>query len=273
MDKFSGILLCTDLDGTLLRNDHTVSAENLEAIEYFKANGGAFTIVTGRVPRSAAQIYEKVKPNVPICCMNGGAIYDHIKGEYVWTRALPTEALTLVEYVGEKLDDVGIQINTFDKIYFTKENSAMENFRKITGMPNLVRRIEDIDEPIAKVVFGYMENEDIERLIELLRAHPLSSKFDFIRSERQLYELLPRGNSKGDVLTRLAEHLGIEMSRTVAVGDYNNDVSMLRAAAVGVAVSNASEEALAAADYVTVSNEEHAIARIISDIEDGRISF
>ena len=52
MGKFSGILLCTDLDGTLYRNDKTVSDENLDAIEYFKNKGGLFTFITGRVPKN-----------------------------------------------------------------------------------------------------------------------------------------------------------------------------------------------------------------------------
>ena len=75
------------------------------------------------------------------------------------------------------------------------------------------------------------------------------------------------------MLPRLAEHLGIDMSRTITFGDYNNDVSMLKAAGLGVAVANATAEAKAAADLVTVSNEEHAIAKVIYDIESGRIKI
>ena len=63
------------------------------------------------------------------------------------------------------------------------------------------------------------------------------------------------------------------MSRTVAIGDYNNDISMIKAAGVGIAVANAVEEAKAVADIVTVSNEEHAIAKIIEGIERGEIVF
>ena len=63
------------------------------------------------------------------------------------------------------------------------------------------------------------------------------------------------------------------MSHTVAVGDYSNDVSMLLAAGVGVAVANATPDAKAAADVVTVSNEDHAIARVIRDIEEGKYGF
>ena len=74
-------------------------------------------------------------------------------------------------------------------------------------------------------------------------------------------------------LLKLAEHLGIDARNTVAIGDYNNDVPMLEAAGLGVAVSNACKEALDAADVVTVSNEEHAIARVIYDLERGKYTF
>ena len=78
MGIFDGILLCTDLDGTLLKNDGSISSENLEAIEYFKREGGAFTFVTGRPHYIAHDICEMIKPNVPFGCLNGGGVYDHI---------------------------------------------------------------------------------------------------------------------------------------------------------------------------------------------------
>ena len=71
----------------------------------------------------------------------------------------------------------------------------------------------------------------------------------------------------------MAGILGIDMKKTVALGDFYNDVSMISVAGVGVAVANAVDEAKAAADIVTVSNEEHAVAKVISDIENGIIKF
>ena len=69
----------------------------------------------------------------------------------------------------------------------------------------------------------------------------------------------------------MAEYLGTD--KTIAIGDYDNDVSMFHAAKLGVAVKNACAAALAAADYVTVSNDEHAIAQIIADLENGAINL
>ena len=100
-----------------------------------------------------------------------------------------------------------------------------------------------------------------------------SGKFDFIRSERTLFEILPKGVDKSLSLKKISEHLKIDISHTVAIGDYDNDVAMIRAAGLGVAVSNASPSAIAAADLVTVSNDEHAIARVIFDIESRKFGF
>ena len=65
MKKFDGILLISDLDGTLLKGDKSISEENIKAIEYFKSNGGIFTFITGRVPVAAVPVYEVVKVSGP----------------------------------------------------------------------------------------------------------------------------------------------------------------------------------------------------------------
>ncbi len=273
MKKFEGILICTDLDGTLLRDDKSISHENSEAIEHFKAEGGKFTFITGRMPYFAQGAREMVRPNAPIGCINGGGIYDFEAGEYVCAEVLPREALDLVEYAEKNIPGLGISIYTFERIYFSAENSAMEEFRRATGVANAVMPYRDITLPIAKIVFGDKNRESIKKLAEILPTHPLAENFNFVSSELTLYEILPKGISKGSILPKLAAHLGIDPKKTVAIGDYNNDIPMLRAAAVGVAVANACPEAKAAADYVTASNEEHAIARVIADIESGKIKF
>ena len=272
MKKFEGILICTDLDGTLLRGDKTVSRENLEAIEYFKENGGYFTFVTGRMPYFADKICETVKPNAPFGCCNGGGIYDYAKREYVWRQIMPDGVMELVEHADKCVPGIGVQVYTFNNIWFCRENSAMEEFRAATGVPNLVCGLREVNEPIGKIVFGDKSDEKIRKLAECLYAHPRSDEFSYVRSEFTLYEILPKGINKGSIIPRLAEHLGVDMKNTVAVGDYNNDIPMIKAAGTGVAVANACEEAKAAADIITVSNEEHAIAKIISDIENGLLT-
>jgi len=103
--------------------------------------------------------------------------------------------------------------------------------------------------------------------------HPKAGKVDIIRSEYIFSDLMPKNINKGDGLQALAEYLKIDMRNTLAIGDYDNDVSMIKRAGVGVAVANASESAKAAADLITVSNNEHAIAKVIDTIDKEAIHF
>ena len=270
MGRFDGILICTDLDGTLLKKDKTISVENLKAIEYFKQEGGRFTFITGRMPFFVADIYNKIKPNAPFGCVNGGGLYDFGNQEYIWNSEMPKNVVELIKCIDEKFQDVGIQVNTFYKIYFCKENETMKIFRKNTNQPNLVCHYNDVSEPIAKIVFGSENTDEILQIKETLMSHPLAQEFDFIRSEKTLFEILPKGIGKGTAITKLAQHLDLDINKTIAIGDYNNDISMFKAAKIGIAVSNACEDALSAADYITVSNEENAIAKVIYDLQDGK---
>ena len=273
MKKFDGILICTDLDGTLLRNDKSVSKENLDAIEYFKAEGGMFTIVTGRMPVTAIDICDVVKPNVPIGCINGGGIFDPQAERLLWMASVDRSALELVEAVDKNMPDIGIQVNTAKTVYFCKYNQAMINFRKEINTPDIRCHYTEINEPIAKIIFTEDDEKVLFELIDLLNNHPKAKNFDFIRSQRTLYELLPKGVTKGTSLTKLTEILGVDIKKTVAIGDFDNDVELIRCAGVGYAVSNACNAAKAVADRITVSNEEHAIAKVIDDIDSGKLIF
>ena len=273
MKNFEGILIATDLDGTLLRNDKSVSGKNLEAIEYFKKNGGLFTIVTGRPQVIIGEIYNIVRPNAPVVCYNGGGIYDARKKEFLCADELPRKALELVEHVDKNMPEMSIQICGFKNCYFSKLNDSMINHIKTGGFPDIRLPYNEVEEPLAKVLFAHDSEEELFKLRDLLLSHPLAEQFDFIRSDPEYFEILPKGISKGNQLLNLAKILGVSKERTVAIGDNDNDASMIKCAGVGVAVSNASVAAKEAADIITVSNEEDAIAKIIYDIEEGKIVF
>ena len=267
MGKFDKILICTDLDGTLFRNDKTISSKNIKAIEYFKSEGGFFTFVTGRMPLFSSHVAEIIKPNAPFGCINGAGLFDVNKNDYIWTKSLSDGYKELIKEIDEKFQNVGIQVNTFYKAYFCKDNKSMERFRKLTGAEHLVRNYNNFNEPIAKVLFGSEYDEEILEIEKTLKAHPVACNFDFIRSEKNLYEILPKDTGKGTTIKKLCEHLNIDRNNTIAIGDYNNDISMLKEAKIGIAVSNACDDVIKAADYITVSNEESAIAKVIEDLD------
>ena len=154
MGKFDGILFCTDLDGTIYKNDKTISKRNKDAIEYFKSEGGRFTFITGRLPYYTGYAYNSINPNAPFGCINGGGVYDGESKRYIWTQELSHEALELVKHIDESFSEVGVQICCFDKTYFAVENSTTIRFREITGLPALFCDYRTFTEPIAKIIWG-----------------------------------------------------------------------------------------------------------------------
>lgn len=271
MGRFDKILIVTDLDGTLYRNDKSVSQENKQAIEYFKREGGYFTFITGRLPYYSQDAYRTVAPNAPFGCINGGGVYDGQKKQYVWHLTLAPRFKELVESIDKAFPEVGIQLCTPEKTYVAKDNEVTAWFRRATDLPHLTCPYQCVTESVAKVIFCTDREQELLAVEQALRSHPLADEFSFVRSEKKLFEILPKGVHKGLSLGKIAEHLGIEKKNTLAVGDYDNDVGMFLAAGLGIAVENASERAKQAARRITVSNQEHALARIIDELDRGII--
>ncbi len=269
MEKFKGVFFATDLDGTLVNNDKTIPGENLRAINYFMERGGLFTFVTGRSPIGAVDIYEQLKPNAPCGCLNGGSIYDFSKREILWCREISKDVLKLVKYIDEKIPAVGIEVHTHSNVYFCKPNCGTEEHKAHENLPDLYCHYNDISEPIAKILFSTEREDELPELIDALKQHPMSEKFDFIRSDKLFYEVLPKGASKGDLVIKIARMFDIKPERIITAGDNDNDISMLEVARFGFAVSNSTDNVKRVADFITVSNEECAIARIIEMIDKG----
>ena len=172
MGKFDGILICTDLDGTLLRNDKSISDENINAIEYFKKEGGIFTFVTGRMPFFVSDMCEMVKPNGPFGCINGGGLYDYNKKEYMWMADMSDNVLELVRLIDKKFPEVGFQVNTYSKTYFCKDNN-------ITEATDFGLKIDGLDESIE---YGKW-TPGSDSCMSL-------SKMEFIDGKRNYYKIL-----------------------------------------------------------------------------------
>lgn len=273
MKRFEGILICTDLDGTLYSSNKLISRQNLAAIEYFKSQGGLFTFATGRMPYYVGSAADIVRVNAPIIASNGGSVYDLKKKEYLWRQEMDPSVFELVEYIENNIEGIGIQINALDRIYFCKENEAIKWFRHVTNTGNATADYKNFTLPFGKIIFADMSSEKLEKAEKLLRAHKRADEFDFVRSEKILLEILPKNIHKGTALIKLCEKTNIDINRTIAIGDYNNDIGMIKAAGIGVAVGNAVDELKAVADIITNSNDDNAIARIIYDLVDYRIKI
>ena len=271
MKKFEGILIATDLDDTLLNSQGKVSEENRAAIEYFKSEGGLFTFSTARALFNTKKVSDVVAPNAPIVFLNGGGVYDYVKKELIWAHEIDPIAVGMADFVKERVDGFAVVYASFDSAYCEEESAAVVRYATKRGIALIKGKRSEMTCPLCKVIFVADDDEPIIRVVETLKQHPEYDRFNYKRIEEGVYQIFPKGLSKGDAFERMVEAIGIDKRRTVTVGDHAIDIPMFEKAAVGVAVANGTKEAKAAADVVTVSNDEHAIKRIIEDIESGAI--
>ncbi len=275
MGKFDGYLICTDCDGTLTNSQGQLSDENAAAICYFQQEGGLFTISTGRFPKHVLNFKDKFWPNCYQVVGNGTTIFDADTGRALHEVTLepPREALEYI--VNEGLCDLIYVDHLTYSANWMRAGSPMgktwDNQRKLTNeLEDLFKDDPEIEvqEPWHKVNFCFATPEDCVRVQQIMKEK--FPQYRFERSWNTGMELLPMDGGKGPAVERLREMLGgkEKIHTTIGVGDYENDVSMLEMADIGYAVSNATELCLKAADRITVSNNENAIAVIIRELEE-----
>ena len=257
MGKFNGVLLCSDLDETLLNDDKVVSKENIDAIEYFKQNGGIFTFITGRTHRGIGVVLSQVEPNTIIGCLNGGSLYDHKLQKTVMEIELSKRYVEILDFLDKNYPNIGFEVITHDKSWICKDNHLVTRHINIENLPRLECDYHDVPGKLGKILL-ISEMEYIDEIIHAIAKLGYDDIFDFVRSTRHYYEILPKNSNKGNLLKEIAKR-------------NNNDLQMLKYAGCGFAVANAVEDAKKAADRVTVSNNDSAIAKIIDDLDKGLI--
>jgi 5-amino-6-(5-phospho-D-ribitylamino)uracil phosphatase len=237
-------LIALDMDGTLLRRDGTVSAENRKWIQKAREQGIEVTLATGRHIRSALPYMEELGFTAPVVTSNGGE---------VWTADL-----VLLERHPLPLEDVRFlhEIALQYKKYGT--HIWANTINEIVHWDTFPEKIEQM----IWLKFGY-QNNDLSVIQEILHRLQAYGRFEITNSDPRNIEVNPAGINKASGLQTVCEHLRISPSRVVTMGDSLNDVAMLRWAGMGIAMGNAQEEVKAAADSVTASHEQDGVARAI----------
>lgn len=266
-------ILFTDLDGTLLNDDKLVSEENHAAIQRLLDAGHYLVVSTGRPVKSGFKVVQRLGLTMPGCYMiayNGGTIFDCSEQKILTEKTFPIE---YVQYLFEEANKCGIHIQTYgedDKVLTTKDSPELQYYLK--GNRNaLDYEISEsvcklLDKEPHKVLLIHMEEE---KLLKFREEHQdwAEEKCESTFSSRQLLEYLPKGVNKGSGVCMLCEMLGVEIENAYAAGDERNDISMIEAAGVGVAMKNAVDEAKAVADYVTENDNNHdGIAEVIDKL-------
>ncbi|MDF2566628.1 MAG: HAD-superfamily hydrolase, subfamily [Oscillospiraceae bacterium] len=259
--KISDILLVSDLDGTLLTEDKTVSKRNMEAIRRFEQLGGRFTIATGRSVISTKRYAEIIGVKNPVIVFNGAAIYDYEADKLLWSSQLEDSTRTYLTEVQKNYPQVGIEILCKDKTYVISYNDIVRIHMDIEHLEYTLCTLDEVPDGWIKVLFAL--GHDLVSEFDTFMTSKDYQNVDFILSSVNYYEMLPKGNSKGAALDHLTKFMGANPNNVASIGDYNNDIEMIKKSMIGAAVENALDTVKQHADLVVSSNDRDGFAELV----------
>ncbi len=237
-------LIALDMDGTLLNENQHISAANREAIYAALEAGITVMISSGRGVQNILPYVEELQLRTPIVSVNGSEVW---KEPYVLQRRtlMDTELIRGMHRLASR----------YDAWYWAYA---------VEGIFNKEQWPDDISS-LQWLKFGF-HIEDEQSLAVIRDTLVAWDTLEVTNSHPFNLELNPKGISKASGLREVCGMLGIDMSQVVAMGDSLNDIAMIRAAGLGVAMGNAQDAVKREADLVTAANDEDGVAKVIREV-------
>ena len=259
-------LIAIDMDGTLLREDKSVSERTKNAIKLAKEKGVYVVIATGRPIDGVSRYLEELDmlgENDYVLSYNGGLVLKTKSREVVSKTVLTGADL---HYLHNLSKELGVNIHAFSEVHglMTPKNSKYTEVEaNINGIKITINDYSDIedDHSIIKVMM-IDEPEVLQKAIDNLPKE-VYEKYTVVRSAPFFLEFLNKKVNKGTGVELLAKHLDIKQEEIMTFGDAGNDLDMIVYAGMGVAMANAFDEVKEAANYITDSNENDGVAKAI----------
>ena len=279
MGKFDGVLIASDYDNTMAFTEGSlytgtppppVSEKNRKAVEYFMAEGGIFSVSTGRALPAFDAVRADVPMNGPTVLFNGAAIYDYSAGKYLHTAFLPEEIRDHVTEILEACGALAFKVyHDNNSIFVVNPNEITARHKHMTHLPaEVLPSIWEAPSPILKVVFE--EKLDVQKkVLDFIATRPWRSQYEVVSSSDHLLEVTVHGANKGGMVEKLAQLLGIEQRHVYAMGDHANDIPMLTFAQQGFCPENAIDSVKAVPGVRILSNcWEDATAELIAILDE-----
>ncbi|MBO7565212.1 MAG: HAD family hydrolase [Clostridiales bacterium] len=270
----SKVLYVSDLDGTLMRNDETLSENTVRIINELVEKGLSFTYATARSIESARPITGGLKLRLPAVTRNGSVMADNATGEHIKKSVFSEEEVSLLKDLLTDIPGCGY-VSCFIGKEMIRTTMAGKHTVGLQGYLDYYK-----GDPTMKYMDSYEEmfcgdpgyvtcigtKEEIEPIYDRVRAYDCWEcifQKDTYREEEYWLEICPKNCTKAKSLLKLKEDYGFD--RLVVFGDSLNDVSMFKIADEAYAVGNAREEVKALATAVIGYNEEDAVAHFLRD--------
>ena len=267
-------IVASDLDGTLLNKEQTVSEENLCAISEIKRLGVEFVPTTGRSMNEVDPLLINCPDIRYIITSNGAVVFDKNIGKPILTRYISKDAVRLV-LESVRPYNVFIVVHEGGKTYFDK-NKYNTEFLNTCGIDayfgHIISQHAEAVEDFESFLLSSNEMELIALFFEFDEAARYSKQI--FEDSRRLCAVAPHTNylevyssdaGKGKALIALADMLGIDIADVIAVGDSKNDSSMIEEAGLGLAVANACDALKELADQTICDNSEHIAKYVLEN--------
>lgn len=264
-------LVALDLDGTLTNSEKKLPEENRRILLELQQRGVKVALASGRPTYGILHLADELKLkdyNGYILAYNGGYIIDCATGQLLFSQAFPRNMLKEVEELALSL---GVEPLTYDDPADTllaknADDKWIQHEAWLNNNMNL-RIVESLDATAPTVIPKCLMvgDPDIMADVEpLVKAHFPS--LDVYRSSPFFLEIVPKGIDKAAALDSLGKRIGIRQEEIAAFGDGYNDISMIKYAGWGIAMSNGCDEIKAIADFVSISNDECGVAHAIKEL-------
>ena len=273
-------IISLDLDGTLLDSQKRLSDANRAALEEAAAKGVHIVPTTGRFFGMMPQAVRDLPFVRYAITINGAQVYDRETGEAIVREEIPLEMA--LEIIG-LLDGYDIIYDCYRSNWGWMTASLQDKAEAYATDAHYVKMVREFRNPVPDLK-EYLRSTaaegDVQKIMLFARNTPgsdavtkaiaaaVGARFPSIKATTSTWnnlELNIATAHKGNALKRFAEHLGLTLDNCMALGDGTNDLTMIEAAGLGVAMSNAHPLVLEAADHVTVSNDEDGVAKAIRD--------
>ncbi|MCI5993993.1 MAG: Cof-type HAD-IIB family hydrolase [Clostridiales bacterium] len=265
-------LIALDLDGTLLNSDKQLTQQNAQALACAAARGIEIVPTTGRFFSGMPEIIRSLPYLHYAITINGAAVYDVRQDADIARAEIP---LPLAVEIMRYLDTLPVIYDCYMNNWGWMTRAMQLRADAFAPDEHYLRMIRNLRTPVDDLKSYLLETgRDVQKIqlfltdpaLRLTLLRQLGGQFEGLcvsSSVPNNIEINSTDANKGEALRKLAAHLGLDISQTMAIGDGLNDLSMLRAAGVGVAMENACPEAKQAADYVTGSCDESGVAAAI----------